>query len=109
MDNNWMDQLWPKVPGMLGSVGALMWMQGTWPRKTAMLILGVAASVYGTGDFAALAGISEGLAGFVVGLFSMTATDWVFRAWDQFALGPLLHEWARKRLGLPPKPPQEGA
>jgi hypothetical protein len=38
------------------------------------------SSNYGTADFTALAGISEGLAGFVVGLFSMTAADWCFRA-----------------------------
>lgn len=109
MDNNWIDHILPKVPGILGSAGALMWIQGTWPRKGAMLILGVVASEYGTGDFAALANVSEGLAGFVVGLFSMTLADWAFRGWDQFALGPLLNEWVRKRLGLPPKPPQEGA
>ncbi|MBD9530459.1 hypothetical protein IB233_02275 [Comamonas sp. CMM01] len=108
MDNNWMDQLLPKVPGILGSAGALMWIQGSWPRKVAMLFLGVAASAYGTADFVALAGISEGLAGFVVGLFSMTAADWCFRAWDQFALGPLLNEWVRKRLGLGPQQKDEG-
>jgi hypothetical protein len=103
MDNNWIDQLLPKVPGILGSAGALMWMQGTWPRKAAMLGLGIAASNYGTPDFVQATGLSEGLGGFVVGMFSMTAADWVFRAWDQFALGPLLNEWVRKRLGLPPK------
>ncbi len=92
MDNNWFDQLLPKVPGILGSAGALMWMQGTWPRKGAMLVLGIAASNYRTPDFVLATGFSEGLAGFVVGMFSMTAADWVFRAWDQFALGPLLNE-----------------
>lgn len=103
MDNNWMDHVLPKVPGILGSAGALLWIQGTWPRKVAMLVLGVAASSYGTVDFAAFAGVTEGLAGFIVGLFSMTAADWSFRAWDQFALGPLLNEWVRKKLGLAPK------
>lgn len=108
MDNNWTDQLLPKVPGILGSAGALMWIQGTWPRKVAMLLLGIAASEYGTGDAVTLLGISEGLAGFLVGLFSMTAADWAFRAWDQFALGPLLNEWVRKRLGLGPKKDGDG-
>jgi hypothetical protein len=103
MDNNWFDQIRPKVPGILGSAGALMWMQGTRPRKAAVLVLGIAASNYGTPDFVVTTGLSEGLAGFVVGMFSMTTADWVFRAWDQFAIGPLLNEWVRKRLGLPPK------
>lgn len=103
MNGDWAGPVWQKLPGILGSAGALMWIQGTWPRKIAMLVLGIAASAYGTADFAAFAGISEGLAGFVVGLFSMTAADWCFRAWDQFSLGPLLNEWVRKKLGLPPK------
>lgn len=109
--DNWTENIIPKIPkipGILGSAGALMWIQGSWPRKVAMLILGIAASNYGTADFTALAGVSEGLGGFVVGLFSMTAADWSFRAWDQFALGPLMNEWARRRLGLPPKPPEGG-
>ncbi len=103
MDNNWLDQVLPKAPGLIGSAGALMWMQGSWPRKVAMLILGVAASEYGTGDLVAWTGVSEGLAGFAVGMFSMTAVDWAFRTWDQFALGPTLNDWVRKRLGLGPQ------
>ena len=102
-NGDWATQLGQKLPSILGSAGALLWIQGSWPRKVAMLVLGIAASAYGTGDFAEAADISEGLAGFVVGLFSMTAADWGFRAWDQFALGPLLNEWARKKMGLPPK------
>lgn len=98
-----MEQFLPKVPGIIGSLGAMLWIQGSWPRKVAMLVLGTAASAYGTADFAAIAGITEGLAGFIVGLFSMTAADWLFRAWDTFLLGPLLNEWARKKLGIPPK------
>lgn len=103
MENHWYEHILPKLPGIVGSAGALMWIQGSWPRKVAMLLLGVAASEFGAGDFGDWAGISPHLAGFLVGLFSMTAADWCFRAWDQFALGPLLNEWVRKRLGLDTK------
>lgn len=102
-DRDFIDQLLPKMPGVIGSIGAVMWMQGTFKRKAAMILLGIAASEFGTADFVSVTGISEGLSGFLVGMCSMTFADWVFRGWAQFQLGPLLNEWSRKFLGLPPK------
>lgn len=89
--------------GALGAAGALMWIRGSLPRKAAMLVLGTVASAYGTPDFAQWTGTNIGLAGFLVGMFSMTAADASFRAWDSFALGAILNEWVRRKLGLPEK------
>ena len=69
----------------------------------AMLLLGITASECGSGDVICGWVFPGGLAGFLAGLFPMTAADWIFHAWEQFVLGPLLNDWVCKRLGLEPE------
>lgn len=86
------DGILAKLPGIIGSAGALYWLKGPWTKKIALFLLGVAASVYGTHDFANATGWSEGLSGFIIGLFSMYVADWMFMN------GPvLLTRWFGKK------------
>lgn len=73
-----LDGIIAKLPGIIGSAGALYWLKGPWTQKIVLFLLGVAASVYGTHDFARFTGLSEGLSGFIVGMFSMYVADWLF-------------------------------
>lgn len=91
------------LPGAIGSIGALLWINGTWPRRIAMVGLGSAASYYGSPHIAGMFGMGEGLAGFLVGLFGMSVVDSVFRTWQEMGLTSIMREFVRARLGLPPK------
>jgi len=87
------------VPGVIGSIGALLWIKGTLIRKVSMVILGAAASYYGAPYVISQSGLQENLAGFLVGLFGMSVVDWIFTSWDG-----ILNDYLRARLGLPPDP-----
>lgn len=91
------------APGLIGSLGALLWIKGTWPRRIAMVALGSAASFYAGPLVATKLSMGEGLAGFLVGLFGMSVVDSIFKAWYEHDIGGTLNEWFRARLGLPPK------
>lgn len=91
------------LPGILGSVGALLWIKAPWPRRVAMVALGSAASFYGGSHIAQLFDMGEGLAGFLVGLFGMSVVDSIFRTWAELGLSSILREFIRARLGLPPR------
>lgn len=91
------------MPGVIGSIGALLWINGTWPRRIAMVGLGSAASYYGAPHIATMFGMGEGLAGFLVGLFGMSVVDSIFRTWQGLGLTSLVREFIRARMGLPPR------
>ena len=88
------------LPGAIGSIGALLWIKGTWPRRIAMVGLGSAASYYGAPHVSALFGMEEGLSGFLTGLFSLSVVDSVFKTWQELGLTELVREFVRARLGL---------
>jgi len=91
------------APGLIGSIGALLWIKGTWPRRIAMMVLGSAASYYGAPHVSNLFNMGEGLAGFLVGLFGMSVVDSVFKTWQDLGLTSIVREFIRSRLGLPSK------
>lgn len=100
---NVIEALGQLLPGVIGSVGALLWIKGTWKRRIAMAALGSAASYYGAPHLAGMFSIGEGLAGFLVGLFGMSVVDSIFRAWQDLGLTSIIREFVRARLGLSPK------
>lgn len=103
MPNNNFQDLEKLLPGLIGSVGALLWIKGSWPRRIAMVGLGSAASFYGAPHIATMFGMGEGLAGFLVGLFGMSVVDSIFRTWQDLGLTIIVREAIRTRLGLSPK------
>lgn len=91
------------APGIIGSLGAMLWIKAPWPKRAAMVLLGSAASYYGGQHVAQMLGMGEGLAGFLVGLFSMSVVDSVFKTWQELELTALVRDWLRSLLRLPPK------
>ena len=91
------------LPGVIGSIGAMLWINAPWPRRVAMVALGSAASYYGAQHLATMLGMGEGLSGFLVGLFGMSVVDSVFKTWADMGLSVMVRDWLRARLGLPPK------
>lgn len=89
------------APGIVGSIGALLWIRGTWPRKIAMMGLGSAASYYGGPHVATLLNMDPGLSGFMIGLFGMSVVDSLFKTWYELGLTELVREFLRSKLGLP--------
>lgn len=90
-----LDSIISKLPGIIGSAGALLWWKGTWMKKVGLFILGSFASYYGTQDFAQFTGLTEGLAGFILGLGSMAFVDWVMNSFR-----PLLTQFAEDKLKI---------
>lgn len=93
------------LPGAIGSLGALIWIKGTWPRRIAMVGLGTAMSYYGSPHLATMFTMNEGTAGFFLGLFGMSIVDTTFRFWQETDIPRMAQEWVRARLGLQPMPP----
>lgn len=91
------------IPGVVGSVGALIWIKGPLPRRIAMVVLGSAASYYATPHLATTFSMGEGLSGFLIGLFGMSVVDSIFKTWQELGLTEITREFIRKRLGLAPK------
>lgn len=107
MNNNIPPEVAKLIPGTIGSVGALLWIKGSWPRKIALVVLGSAASFYGAPRITEMFGLGEGLSGFLVGLFGMSVVDSIFRFWQDHDIGGTINEVVRARLGLPPRPTVE--
>lgn len=91
------------IPGIVGSLGALLWIKGTWFRRIAMMALGSAASFYGAPHVSTLFNMDAGLSGFLVGLFGMSVVDSLFKTWQELGLTVIIREFIRLRLGLSTK------
>lgn len=68
------------LPGAVGAVVALAWINGTRMQRSVSLIGGVAASYYGAARVASMLNVEQGLAGFLVGLFGMAIAAKLFEA-----------------------------
>lgn len=87
--------------GPAGALSALLFMSGVpWPRRIGMVAAGSLLAYYGTSTVAAFAGLPEGLAGYLLGLFGMAAVAKVFGTWDALDLGAILRKWLHKRFGV---------
>ena len=103
MPNDKFQEIEKLLPGAIGSLGAMLWIKGTWPRRNAMVGLGSAASFYGAPHVASMTGMGDSLAGFLVGLFSMSVVDSLFKTWQELGLTEIVREFLRKWLGLQSK------
>lgn len=94
------------IPGVLGSLTAVVLMRADWKKSAAIVLPGSALAYYGGAWVGALVGMPEGLAGYLVGVGGMAFMAKVIETWQKFDLGSILGDTLRKWLGLPPK--QEG-
>lgn len=93
------------APGAAGSLVALPFLQGPWMVRVAMVFGGSALSFYGTKPVASWmqVGNSDGLIGFLIGLFGMALvakTHELIAAFNVSEIGVALKDWIRKRLGV---------
>lgn len=91
------------APYVIGSAGGLLWIKGSWSRKIVIFVLGVATAYYGADYVTGRTGIPLQLTGLLIGLFSMSIVDKALEEWQEFQLGKLMYEFARKILSLPPR------
>lgn len=89
-ESNWFSGL---LPGFIGSIGAMLWIKTTWPRRIAMVLLGVAASYYIGPHVTANINIGAETAGFLVGLFAMTIIDIAFNLLDKDTVIAFIKSW----------------
>lgn len=101
MPNDFFQNIDKFIPGTIGSLGALLWIKATWPRKIAMLALGIAACHYVSPVVASRLGLDPNISAFLIGLFGMSIVDGLFRAWEVLSLGEILRDAIRHKLGLP--------
>jgi len=82
-----------KLGGPAGGVIAMMFLRDSWPRRFAMAAAACPLSWYGAPHLVQWFPLNEGFAGFLLGLFGMSAVSKVFDAWHQIDLVPLLMSW----------------
>ncbi|HJY06548.1 MAG TPA: hypothetical protein VJ323_09530 [Bryobacteraceae bacterium] len=97
------NELWKSLPGMVGALTALLLSRDVWVRKIPLFIVGSVAARFGNHDAARILGLDEGFAGFLLGVFGMAVLAKVFDVWTGLDLGPMLKEWLRSVLHLPPQ------
>lgn len=97
---DWWAHLEKIFPGLAGSAGAMMWLQGTWRRKFGLFAFGVLLAWYIPAWLSRETGIPEGVAGLMVGLFGMAIIDKMFSFWFEFDITSILKDWIRKKLGI---------
>lgn len=95
------------VPGALGSVVALPFIKGPWHVRLAMVFGGAALSFYATHPLAIWLDLikSEGLIGFLVGLFGMAIVAKVYEIINSFeakAVAIGLKDWILSKLKSKP-------
>jgi hypothetical protein len=91
------------VPGVLGSLSAVLLMRADWKTGAAIVLPGSALAYYGGTWVGNLVGMPDTLAGYLVGLGGMAFMAKVIETWQKFNLGRILNDTLRKWLGLPPE------
>jgi hypothetical protein len=95
--------------GFAGSFGAMLWINGTLTRKVSMLSAGFSASYFVSPEVAVHFGLALTSTTFLVGLFGMSAADWVFRAVESFRPEGFLNAFVSRWLGPRQKEGDDGA
>lgn len=88
------------APGVLGAISAMLWLRETGLRRVASVLIGSAASYYGTPfGLKIFETLDHSLMGYLIGLFAMAITAKIFELLDSFPVKELT-ERIFKRLGI---------
>lgn len=96
-------QIGQALPGVAGALVSLMFNKDAQPQRLALFLSGSITAYFGTPWAAKFSGLDTGLAGFLLGMFSMAVIARLFEAWQTLELTAILRDWVRKTLGLPAK------
>ena len=89
------------VAGPMGAASALLFMSGVpWPRRVGMVIAGCILSYYATPAIASWSGLSDGLAGYLLGMFGMAAVAKVHSTIEAMELGALIRKRIASWMGV---------
>lgn len=96
------------LSGLAGSVVSLRFVQGKWYEKVLMTLGGAFLSYFGTSPAAEYVGMatSEGLVGFLIGLFGMAVASKVYeiiQSVDTKQASQAFFDWLFRRPPTPPK------
>ncbi len=87
--------------GFLGAAVSWMATRSGGLRGISIVLTGMAISYYGSDWLATIVKVPEGIAGFLLGLFSGIFAIKAVGSWDALDLTSIVRQWVRKRLGLP--------
>lgn len=99
------DELFKALPGMLGAMLALRWVEGTPLQRATSFVGGAIASYYGAPFVARALSVDTGLAGFVVGLFGMACAAKIFETIAALNIAGMIERAFNRWWGDPPAPP----
>ncbi len=88
------------APGLLGALGAVGLMSGSWAFRLGMILPGAAGAFFAAGYVASHTGLTEGLAGFLTGLLGMVIVAKLVKTWNDLDLGTIAKKWLHKRFGV---------
>lgn len=96
------------LAGVAGSVISLRFVQGKWYEKVLMIIGGAILAILAASPVAAYVGMSssEGLVGFLIGLFGMAVASKVYeiiQSVDTKQTSQAFFDWLLRRPPTPPK------
>jgi hypothetical protein len=96
---DWRDHAEQVLPGAVGALVALGWIGGGAKQLAASVLGGCGAAYYAAPLVAGWFTVSEGLSGFMLGLFGMAVASRVFEAIAAFPIARVV-EWLLKRFGI---------
>lgn len=92
------------LPGVLGSLTALLFLKGPWQLKLGMFLAGAVFARYGTGTLVSYVNaLDPGFAGYILGLVGMAIVAKIFEFWETLEAANLFQDALRKWLGLGPR------
>jgi len=87
------------APGAIGALVALGWVGGSLWQRASSFVGGAGTAYYGSPLAATWLGASEGLSGFMLGLFGMALAARVFEAIAAFPIARVV-DWVLRRFGM---------
>lgn len=86
------------IPSVIGSAGALLWLDGSYKRRIGLFVLGAFLGVYAGRYISQVYGFPDEMSAFVIGLFGMSIADKLFKTIEQTNLSEIILTFFRRFL-----------